>query len=217
MAATKSLGALLKAKGGFMASVIGIMVFQLAITFGVFYALRTQAPEWAKEIQSWWLSIVIVQLLLLLAMMFVPLPVAGKLVLFTLFSASFGLLWTVFDKVPAEVVTTALIGTIGIFVAMFLVGVALAASGTDLGWTFMYLMAALVGVIIAMIVMLFIPVSSTARKVVACIVIVLFAVLIVFDTNMILLRDYEDPVSAAMDYYLDFINIFWGISGLGEA
>jgi len=40
-------------------------------------------------------------------------------------------------------------------------------------------------------------------------VILLFAVYIIYDTNQIIMRDYDnDYVTAGLDYYLDFVNVF---------
>jgi hypothetical protein len=59
--------------------------------------------------------------------------------------------------------------------------------------------------------------GEIANKLIAMVGILLFSMYVVYDTNKILQRDYKgDFISASLDYYLDFLNLFVDISWLNK-
>jgi FtsH-binding integral membrane protein len=74
------------------------------------------------------------------------------------------------------------------------------------------LMVALVGLIVYWILHVFLTFPNMYSRVVTIVAIVVFSLFIVVDTQFILRRDYQgDYVTAALDYYLDIINLFLNI------
>ena len=106
-------------------------------------------------------------------------------------------------------INMAMLGTIGIFAIMFLIGAFLLATGFELGLkTGFFLFVSLVILIIAQIFSLFHK-STILVKSLAAIGIVIFSGYIIYDTNTILQRNYYgDFITASLDYYLDILNIF---------
>jgi FtsH-binding integral membrane protein len=149
-------------------------------------------------------------------------PPELKFILFSLFSCAFGIILgyrkSIYDP---NTIKTAYIGTISIFVSMFAFGVALIASNIRLGYMFgLTLFFALLFLLIISIVQFFIIQSSFLYKILVICSLMLFSVYIVYDTNIILQRDYGgDFISASLAYYLDIINIFsnlLSVSGFDE-
>jgi len=206
--ASKDIATLLKSKGTFMAAVFATLIAQLAFTFYVMHAIGND-PSVASKVKSWFLVIFLAQIAILFILALVPMPMIAKLLLFTVFSGLSGMLLSNLNSIPQSVLNAALLGTIGVFVTTFIMGLALTVAGVDMSWMGGYLLAALLGLLIAQIVMLFFTVSSTMHKIILYIGLALFSVYIVYDTNVMLGRDYQgDYVTGAMDYYLDFINVF---------
>lgn len=151
----------------------------------------------------------ILPLLLIILLALIPMPIPFKLLLFTLFSACFGITLAHLKKLSPEIIKAALLGTIGVFIAMFAIGLLLVLIGVDLWWLGAILLIALLGVIITSVVFMFIDESKKAVRIKAGIAILIFSLFIMYDTNQILQRDYlGDFVTAALDYYLDVINLF---------
>jgi FtsH-binding integral membrane protein len=205
----KNMGMLLKERGGFLASVFATLIFQILITIYVVYYIRQHNPDMAVKLGGWFIAIVLAEILIVLALALVPMPMWLKLVLFTGFSVLTGLLLSALRKISTDVLKAAMLATLGVFVGMFILGFGLAALGVDLGWMGLILLAALFGLIIVNIVMIFVQVSGVFRKLMLTVGIVLFSLFVMYDTNIILSRNYYgDYVTAAFDYYLDIINLF---------
>lgn len=209
-------GQLWKSKGPFMLQTFALFAAQLLVTYIVMTQLAKSdkfLEAMTKNIILYILITVILPIVLILIMLFVPMPVPAKLLIFTLFSACLGMSLAFLKRfVPPEIIKAALLGTLGIFVAMFVVGLFLTMMGANLWWLGIILFIGLVGLIITSIVFMFIDESKKARRWKAALAIVLFALFVMYDTNQILQRDYfGDVVTAAMDYYLDALNIFTNI------
>jgi FtsH-binding integral membrane protein len=195
-----------------MGIVIALMIAQLAVTYYTMEALakNDSLQEYIKN--NVWLLVIafVLPLVIILVLAFVPMSMSLKLILFTLFSALFGFLLSVSRRyMTPELVKAAMVATLGIFVSMFLVGIVLAGLGYDLFWLGVILFVLLLILVIVGIVMLFIHPDKKAMRTRAILVIILFAVYIIFDTNQIIMRDYNgDYVMAGLDYYLDMLNIF---------
>ena len=100
---------------------------------------------------------------------------------------------------------------------MMLVGIALIAGGIRLGYKFgIVLFISLITLIIARLVFYVssnknektVSMSDT-HKVFSSFGIILFAGYVVYNTNRILQKNYKEHyISASLEYYLDFINLF---------
>jgi protein lifeguard len=207
------LAQLWKAKSTFMLQVFALFITQLVVTFLIMNKLGTVDAfhAWIEKNRLAMIFIgFVVPIALIFVLALVPMPMYLKLVLFTVFSACFGISLAVLRKqVSPELIRASLLGTMGIFLALFVAGVGLTMMGVNLWWLGWILFIALLGLIITSVVFLFIDESKKAVRIKAALAIVVFALFIMYDTNMILQRDYQgDVVTAAMDYYLDILNIF---------
>ena len=93
---------------------------------------------------------------------------------------------------------------------MFAIGSFLLLTGINLGYKYgLFLFYVLLGLILIRLVSLFSGALSGFSKLLTVIGILLFSAYIIYDTNVILQRNYSgDFITASMDYYLDIINIF---------
>ena len=211
--------ALVRAKRYFLTQVFATLVLQLAVALLTMHLLK-DSPWVAKifEPRFLYLLVVVLPLLLLVFVLAaIPMPVELKMVLFTVISFGVGLLLTRLAKRYGDgVVRAALAGTTAMFAVLIVVGGALAGAGVDLAPLSIYLFTALMALVVASVVMLFVKVSSLFQRVFSTLIVILFSIYVVFDTNMILQRDYAgDFVEAALDYFFDFINIFQNLAILG--
>lgn len=209
---------LLQDKQGFLLLVYGTLIAQLAITFGIVYSFRNH-PSLSKATKQSLILYLLLSLGLVLLLTFVPMPVWLKLVLFTLLAiVNGGLLHQACVSLPEAVINQALLGTIGIFIALSIVGIVLAGLGIDLSWMGLILLAGLIGLLVASLVVMVLNKNDNmkkAHKVLLVIGLILFSIYIMYGTNTMLQADYEfDFVSAAIDLYLSFINVFVRLLGL---
>jgi FtsH-binding integral membrane protein len=105
----------------------------------------------------------------------------------------------------------ALLEVIGIFILMFVVGVITVQMGFKLNILGNVLFFSLLAVLIARIINAFrTPSTTRARnnKAYTKILTLIFVLFVVYDTNMILQRNYGGNfVNASLDYFLDIINL----------
>jgi FtsH-binding integral membrane protein len=218
-------------KQGFLLSVYGILIVELLVTFFVVYYFRDH-PSLSKITKQSIIIYFIASMGLVLLLVFVPMPIWLKFVLFTILSTVLGgLLHQASALLPEELVTQVLAGTIAVFVAMSVVALILASMGIDLSWMGSLLLAALVGLIVASLIVYIVSyfnaqsqspsAAETAgtmkgiHKILLVIGLILFSVYVMYETNIMLQKNYnEDVVSAALGLYLDFVNIFTHILGL---
>jgi len=204
-------------KKEFLVKVFANLIVQLGITYfimenfpvngkGDISKTHDASLDWYQVI-----PLAILQFIIILLMAFVPMPMIVKLLLFVVFSSIWGVLFSsIRTIVDPTIIKTAIIGVAGIFAAMFLTGVFLLVSGIRLGFGFgLILFCALVTMIIALIMSRFLDTYNTHVKSFSIIGIVIFSLYILYDTNIILQKNYYgDFVTASMDYYLDVINLF---------
>ena len=142
-----------------------------------------------------------------------------KFIVFSVFSYVWGILLASFKlKINDDnLINMAMLGSIGIFSIMFLIGGFLLATGIQLGFkTGLFLFVSLLILIIAQIFNIFHK-STMLMKSLAAIGIVIFSGYIIYDTNIILQRNYYgDFVTASLDYYLDILNIFVKLTVLND-
>jgi FtsH-binding integral membrane protein len=196
----------------FLLTAYAVILFQLTLSFAITFKGR-EYPSFVEKLKSLRWAVFLAVLGIVLLLVFVPMPLPMKFIVFTLFAIIVGcmlLLLTVgFDT---ELVTKALAGAIGTFIVTSIVGYLLFKMGYTLAFMSMILFMLLLAVLITGIVFAFVPVSKKKYKTYLSIVFVLFAVLTVYDTNMIMDKNYYgDVVDAALDLYVNIINLFESI------
>ena len=187
---------------------------QLGITY---YTMENSSQP--KEKSTFWL-LIIASFLLLLSLAFIPMPSFVKVLVFSAFSYIWGLLLTsVKTKHNEEQIRIAVQGALSVFAAMVGVGLALLMTGNQLGYKFgLFLFCALFLLLIARLVSLFSDKLSSMRLGLSIFGIVLFALYVMYDTNVIFRRDYSgDFITASMDYYLDILNLFLHLLGYQDS
>jgi modulator of FtsH protease len=213
-----NFGKLLKKKEGFLLSTYALLIVQLAITFFMVYAFRNN-KTFNKVTKQSFIVYFLLTFGLILILSFVPMPIWLKLIIFTVFAVVMGgMLHNASIAASVNIINNALYGAISIFVAMSAFAFILAAMGVDLSWMLIILFAALIGLIIAsVLVMLFASKDSKLQKALLIFGLVLFSIFVVVYTNAILQPGYtENFVDAAISFYIDFVNIFSSILALQE-
>jgi len=160
----------------------------------------------------------VVLFFLIIILVYVPMPPWLKFIVFSLFSAIFGVILAYRkSRYDPNTIKTAVLGTISIFVSMFAFGVALIASNIQLSTMFgLGLFYALLFMLMIIFVQFFLK-SSLLYKIIVVSLLMLFSIYIVYDTNQILQRDYSgDFITASLDYYLDIIHIFSNLLSLSN-
>lgn len=207
------LSQLWKQKAPFMAKTLGFLLVQLVISYLIMESLSQN-----QRFGTWYdqhriaatISIFLLTLGLILILALIPMSMPVKMLVFTIFSILIGIHLTVLRRrVTPEIIRTAIVGVIAIFVTLFMVGLILTLFGFNLSWMFGILLALLLALIIFGIVLLFLQPSQQTLRIFSGIALFLFAMFVMYDTNQILSRDYSgDFITAAMDYYLDVLNLF---------
>ena len=212
----KNFSSLLNGKKELMIMVFANLITQLGITYYVM--TNTKVTEKDNNNLKHWL-LIIATLIIIFILALVPMPSWLKFILFSAFSYIWGILLASFKlKVNDDnLINMAMLGTIGIFAIMFLIGAFLLATGIELGLkTGVFLFVSLTILIIAQIFNIFHK-STMLMKLLAAIGIVIFSGYIIYDTNIILQRNYYgDFITASLDYYLDIINVFIKLTILND-
>ena len=199
---------------GFIAQVYIILAIQLAITYIVAKYLRENQKVY-NFAMKFFIPLLIMPFIIIFAFPFCPPNL--KFALFCVFSFIFGILsLSASQYISKEIIEVALISTIGVFLAMTIVGLGLASIGIDLSFMGYILLGALIGLIIVRLVLLFINVSSETYKNVATFSVILFSIFVGFDTNRMLQKNYDiGAIDTAMGFYLDFENLFSNFVEIG--
>ena len=199
---------LLKGKKELMILTFANLITQLGITYYVMNNTNVTAND---KTNMKHFMLILLSFIIIFVLAVVPMPIWLKLILFSAFSYIWGILLASFKlKINDDnLINMAMLGSIGVFFTMFLIGAFLLASGVALGFnTGLILFFALLALIIAQIFSLFHK-SKILTKSLAAIGIVIFSGYIIYDTNKILQRNYYgDFIQASLDYYLDILNIF---------
>jgi FtsH-binding integral membrane protein len=208
----KNFMSLLNQKKTFLLAVCANFIVQLGITYWTMMNYKMGV--------GWFWFYILVQFVIIFVLMIRTIvnpfwdPIV-KFLLFSLFSFIWGIIFSSYrdNKLYNGLIQFAILGTAGIFGAMFIVGLLLVLFGVSLGIRFgAGLFFGLLFLIIMQLVGLFAGLHMKWLNVVG---LVLFALYIVYDTNTILGRDYRgDFIQASMDYYLDSVNIFLDVLNL---
>jgi len=195
----------------FMLILINILI-QIAITYYVH--IKFNNIEITKDAEQRRLIIVgahILSFVLIGVLGVFSMPIWLKFIIFSLFSVTMGIILEDLKTILSETtIKTIFIGTTSIFVSLFTFGIALIAITIQLPYKIsLGLFFALLFLLITSIVQYFIYTYSFFEKVLIIITLLLFAVYIVYTSNNILLRNYnEDFITASFDYCLDIFDIF---------
>ena len=202
---------LLNEKKAFLAKTFGNLIFQLLITFII--AFRVKSPDLLENNLYFW-GLIITTFIIIFLLAMVSMPPIMKFILFTIFSISWGLLLSkIKEQASPEIIKSALLGVISIFIAMFTVGLLITSMGITMSPKLGFiLLVALLLLIIVSIVSMFMKSYDTYHKAISVFALVLFSIFIIYDTNTILQRNYlGDFITASIDYYLDILNIFMNL------
>ena len=195
-------------KREFLALVFSNLLAQLGITYYVMN--KTNNPDISI------FPLFIAQILIILVFAFVDMPEIIKFALFSLFSYTFGLSLSRYkQKYNPAALDAAVQGAMSVFGVMLATGVVLTAGGIRLGYKFgAFLFWALLFLIIFRLIFVLGANMSQAHKLLSFTGIILFAIYVVYDTNVILQRNYNGGfISASMDYYLDILNLYSSLVG----
>jgi modulator of FtsH protease len=205
----KGLFDVMNKKKDFFLKIFSNLIFQILVTFVIFYNVKTDMLNNNLIL----LSLILVQFGIIFVFSFLNLSQFMKFLLMTLFSSIWGFIFiSLKNHVPPEVIKTAIYGALGIFVGFFIFGLLLYAFGVYLDFRFgLILLGLLLLLIITNIVLFIMNKYNGAHKFMAIISIILFSLFIIYDTNNILYDDSKNAIGASMNYYLDIINIFLNI------
>uniref|UniRef100_A0A6C0BB99 Inhibitor of apoptosis-promoting Bax1 n=1 Tax=viral metagenome TaxID=1070528 RepID=A0A6C0BB99_9ZZZZ len=188
-------------KKEFLLAVFANLIVQLGIT----YWTMMHYPLYKKN-NTMFFVYIILQFAIIFALVLVPMPMIVKFILFSFFSFIWGILFSMYREIPFynDLIQFSIASTAAIFLSMFLVGVLLLFMGIHLGIRFAFvLFFALLFLITAQLLDMF------SLHWLSGVSVVLFALYIIYDTNIILQRDYRgDFINASLDYFLNTINIF---------
>lgn len=193
------------------------LIFQLGITY--YLMMRNTVGLDSKENRSAMTTFMfILQLVIIVVLSFVPMSPFLKFVLFCLFSATFGISLSIIKtEANVKIIRAAIVSTLAVFATMLSFGVFLVIFGIQLsvGVGFWLLMA-LLFLIVFQIASLFLGSYTMFAKGLTVLSLMIFSGFVVYDTNMILQRNYYgDFITASIDYYLDIINIFLDLLSVG--
>jgi FtsH-binding integral membrane protein len=197
---SSEIATLVTKNSGFLSKIFINLFIQLAITY---YVMENYSVPKEDKILYFLGSFV-----LLMVIAATNLPYWIKFFVFVLFSYLLGKLFAVYKtKYSEEMIRNGILGTMGIFFIMFIVGALVPVLGYRVGqWLFFALLALL----IARFAAFFSERGNEYKKWLSGAGIGIFGLYVAYDTNNILKRvDYYqgDFITASMDYFLDVINL----------
>lgn len=207
-----SFNKLLKKKQQLLKCVFSSLIFQLCITAFIIFYLQENSTilNILKSNYLYSIALFLIGLFIIFILSSDKLSFNTKFMFFMFFGIIQGILLGSFKQYfPEDVVKSALISTITIFVTFLCIGFTIVYFNYDITWMGIYLLLALLAIIVYRISLIFIPVEYNLKKIMFVITILLFSIFIIYDTNVLLLKGKnKDCISFAMDYYLDILNIF---------
>lgn len=183
-----------------MSKVFANLILQGSIAYA---AALQRSPHVARNILVYTLMFVMA----VLAMIFASLSIQVRFVLFTIISALFGSILGVVRNLDKDTVQETLRDIIGVFVAMFVLGLVSVQFNVNIFPLALLLFVSLIALMIGRA-----AVSREKRGAFSKAFVVLFAIYILVDTNEILQRNYAgDFVDASFDYFTDVSQMFSGL------
>lgn len=197
----------------FLLQVFSTLIFQIFIAYVVLMYAEHRHLVYSM---MHFIGIVLVTFIIIISIQFVQSPII-KFILFTLFSSCIGLILSfrldLNNEEENEIAKKAFITTVGIFIYIVLFGFFLSFLGVQVPYQVgVGLFLALLILIIAIFILSISGKYPMYHKTIAGIVIFLFSCFIMYDTLQILDKNYYgDFITASIDYFLDFINLFSGV------
>lgn len=207
-----SFNKLLKKKQDLLKCVFSSLIVQLCITAFIIFYLQENSTilNILKSNYLYSIALFLIGLFIIFILSSDKLSFNTKFMFFMFFGIIQGILLGSFKQYfPEDVVKSALISTITIFIMFLCIGFTIVYFNYDITWMGIYLLLALLALLVYRISLIFIPVEYNLKKIMFVISILLFSIFIIYDTNVLLLKGKnKDCISFAMDYYLDILNIF---------
>jgi FtsH-binding integral membrane protein len=193
-------------KQTFLIMVFANLIIQTIIT-------RYSMIHSPKQKNKWYSFGAFLVMLALIFVMCLPIQMWMKFLVFCLFSWLQGYTLSYMNE---TIVQFAFYGALSIFCSMIGISTVITLLGVRLGPRVgLGLFYALLILLLFLLFNLFS--GEIANKLLAMIGILLFSMYVIYDTNKILQRNYKgDFISASLDYYLDFLNLFVDISWLNK-
>jgi FtsH-binding integral membrane protein len=177
-------------------------IFMVIIQLMITYFIMTKT-----NIDMNWYVLYLTHLIIGLIIIFVPLPFYIKFILFTIFSFFSGIMYSKL-KLSSTELRSVFIRTILLYFGLILLSIAMIYSNLILEATHGNIVfMAITGIFIFGLVTLFDPVIKYNQKAYAIAIIILFSIFIIYDTHYLLLRNTDNIIAGAIDYYLDVVNI----------
>jgi MFS family permease len=185
------------------------LLFQHYITYYVSANINLDARK-EKENDAYNTIIIasyIIGFILIIILVFVPMPAWLKFIIFSLFSAAYGVMFiSIKNYFDPNIVHSSVVGAIIVFAFMIFFGIAISGLQLTNNAAFTLFYAILVLIIVS-VVQYYTYYYSFIKKLLLIAVAILFTLYIVNTTNNVLHRNYEgDFVTASFDYYIDNSN-----------
>jgi FtsH-binding integral membrane protein len=191
---------LLKQKAPFMSKVFANLILQGSIAYT---AALQRSPHVARNILVYTLMFVMA----VLVMIFASLSIQVRFFLFTIISMLFGAILGAARDLDKRVIQETLGDILGVFVTMFVLGAISVQFNVNIFPLALLLLMGLIGLMVSRAV-----VSKEKRSAFSKAFVVVFAVYILVDTNLILQRNYSGNfVDASFDYFTDISQMFSGL------
>ena len=186
-----SFNKLLKKKQQLLKCVFSSLIFQLGLTaFIVFYLQENNTIlNTIKSNYLYSIALFLIGLFIIFILSSDKLSFNTKFMFFMFFGIIQGILLGSFKQYfPEDVVKSALISTITIFIMFLCIGFTIVYFNYDITWMGIYLLLALLALLVYRISLIFIPVEYNFKKIMFVISILLFSIFIIYDTNVLLLK-----------------------------
>lgn len=168
-----------------------------------------------KQKNKWYSLLLFICMLMLIFIMCMPIPIFIKFMVFCVFSMLQG--YTLASlNINDTVFQFAFYGALSIFCSMIGISALITMLGVKFGSKFG--LGLLSTLLLFILIFIFNAITGDiSHKLLSAVGVVLFSIFIIYDTNIILQRDYKgDFISASLAYYLDFLNLFIDLSWFNQ-
>jgi MFS family permease len=188
------------------------LLFQHYITYYVSANINLDADKDKEKENDAYNTIIIasyiIGFILIIILVFVPMSAWLKFIIFSLFSAAYGVMFiSIKNYFDPNILHSSVVGAIIVFAFMIFFGIAISGFKLTNSAAFTLFYAILVLIIVS-VVQYYTYYYSFIKKLLLIAVAILFTLYIVNTTNNVLHRNYEgDFVTASFDYYIDNTNV----------